>query len=122
MFGRRHRRSRSNTKDQGEGAALTTIIGRRIGFRRVVMVMTDVNVEVDKPCTRLAVAVPIEGRVGAESQRDQGRQGHQQRTEPSYPTLDALTQPFQHELRLYSLLPDVRQPLTSPIEPLRISP
>ncbi len=70
---------------------------------RAVVVMTNVNVEVEEPRPRLAVAVPIEGCVGAETQRDQGRQDHQQRTEPPHATPEGQTQPSQHGGRLYSL-------------------
>lgn len=108
-FGRRDRRRRGDPESQHERSTLPALVGRSIRSRRFVLVMivvavvvlAEVDVEVEEPHARASVAVPIKGRVRAETQGCQDDQRRQQRTEPPHTTSEGNSQPSQHEHRLY---------------------
>ena len=97
--GRCHRRRRSDAKDKSERAALATIIGWRVGLRRLVMMMleftvmmvTDMDVEMEETGAHSPMMVPIEGRMGSEASKQERRHDHHERTEPPHRALKAPT-------------------------------
>jgi len=65
-----------------------------------VAVLAEVDVEVEEPTADVAVMMPVEGRVGAETRSRQRDQRHQQRTEPPDAVPEPPTQTSQHQLRI----------------------
>ena len=56
-----------------------------------VMVVTDMDVEVEEAGAHSAVVVPIEGRMGAETSKQERRHDQHERTEPPHDALESPT-------------------------------